>query len=77
MNDEWEAIKNEIKQLRKQVGYSFATHATLVAIIAILLASPALSGIFFKDTTQCTISSKDCFATGRGIEMAVASWSGN
>ena len=70
VNDEWEIIKNEIQWLKKSVSFSLATHAILIAIIAILIPLPALSGVFFKDT--CIISPKRCFATGKGVETAVA-----
>ena len=66
MNNEWATIKNEIKQLREHITY--CSLATLVAITAILLASLSLSGPSFTNTYA---SPKDCFATDRGIEMAV------
>jgi hypothetical protein len=61
MNSEWAILKNEIKQLKKQVTVTYFFLATLVVITAVILASLSLS----------YVSPKDCFATGRGLKMAV------
>ena len=63
MNDELATLKNEMKQLRKQIT---CMNCILVAIIAVLLTG--LSRLSFINTY---VSPKDCFATGRGLEMAV------
>ena len=68
MNDELATLKNEIKQLRKQIVNWFV--ATLVIITAVLIASTS----FTRQPFTCAntfVSPKDCFATGRGLEMAV------
>jgi DNA-binding beta-propeller fold protein YncE len=65
MNNELATLKNEIKQLWK-VTYCFL--ATLVAIVAVLMALMSFSRLPFTNTY---VSPKDCFATGRGLEMAV------
>ena len=66
MNDELATLKNEMKQQRKQIVYWFI--ATLVTITAVLLASMSFPRLPF---TNIYVSPKDCFATGRGLEMAV------
>jgi tripartite motif-containing protein 2/3/tripartite motif-containing protein 71 len=59
MKDELATLKNKIKQLKKQVTVSYFFLTTLVAIIAA------------STYANTYISPKDCFATGRGLEMAV------
>ena len=60
---------DEAKQL-KHVASSFAV---LVAIVAVFLA--LLSGLYFTNNHDCALkfvcaSPKDCFATGKGLEVA-------
>ena len=60
---------DEAKQL-KHVATSFAA---LVAIVAVFLA--LLSGLYFTNNHDCALkfvcaSPKDCFATGKGLEVA-------
>ena len=61
MNDELAALE------KQQITYYFL--AILIAITGVLAASRALSTLLIKNTYY--ISPKDCFATGRGLEMAV------
>ena len=68
INNELATLKNEVKKLRKQVAYFFL--ATLVATIAILLALTSFPSLRLS-FAKTYISPKDCFATGRGLEMAV------
>ena len=71
INNEWANIKNEMKELRKHVTCcSLAILGTLVASIAILLATP----LFYNQLsfTNTHLSRNDCFnATGKGLEMGV------
>ena len=62
MNNE---LGNETKQQRKQITCMYCILAILVGIIAVLLI--AFSGL----PSNTYVSPKDCFATGRGLEMAM------
>ena len=68
INNELATLKNEMNKLRKQVAYFFL--ATLVANTAIFLASTSFPSLRLS-STNTYVSPKDCFATGRGLEMAV------
>ena len=67
MNDELATLKNKMEQQKKQITCMYYILAILVAIIAVPLIG--LSGLSFINTYD--VSPKDCFATGRGLEMAV------
>jgi hypothetical protein len=70
MNNELATLKNEIKQ---QITYMYMDWilGTLIGIIAVLLATLiALSRLPFT-YANTYVSPKDCFATGRGLEMAM------
>ena len=67
-NDKLATLESEIEKLRKQVySIKFYFFAILVAIPAVLLVSTS----FYSLRLFSTVSPKDCFATGRGLEMAV------
>ena len=70
INNELATLKNEMKKLRKQVALIYFFLTTLVAITAILLASTSLPSLRLS-FAKTYVSPKDCFATGRGLEMAV------
>ena len=69
-NNELATLKNEIKKLRKQVALIYLFFATLVAITTIFLASTSFPSLRLS-FAKTYVSPKDCFATGRGLEMAV------
>ena len=69
MNDKLATLKNEMKQQRKQIVYWFI--ATMVAITAVLVASMSFPRQPSTNTMSSYVSPKNCFATGRGLEMAV------
>ena len=69
MNDQLATLKNEMKQQRKQIVYWFI--ATLVTITAVLVASASFPRQPSTNTMLSYVSPKNCFATGRGLEMAV------
>ena len=67
MNNEWSAVKNEVRKLKKLVHSSIALVITIVAILIAYSWLPEKSCTHVKKA----VSPKDCFATGRGQEMAV------
>ena len=73
MNDELATLKNEMKQLRKEMAMVYWFVATLVIITAVLVASMSFPRLSFAkfNTMLSYVSPKDCFATGRGLEMAM------
>ena len=70
MKDELATLKNEMKQLRKQMAMFYWFLAILVFITTVLVASISFSRLSFT-CANTYVSPKDCFATGRGLEMAM------
>ena len=68
MNDDLATLKNEMKQLRKEMAMVYWFVAILVIITAVLVASMAFTRLPFTNTYE---SPKNCLATGRGLEMTV------
>lgn len=62
MNSKWEAIKNDISQLKR------LTHCLIVIITVAILIYVAVESSIHETSV---LLPKDCFATGRGLEMAV------
>ena len=64
-------VKYEMKSL-KHVACSLASPLATVAIFLVLLSGPFFINIRTCTCTPVCISPKDCYATGRGLKVAVA-----